>query len=285
MSKFEKKFGRYAIPNLPLVLICSYIVGYIIQFVNGNFLNFLTLDPVKILSGQVWRLLTWVIVPPERNVQIFTIIMLLFIYSIGSTMEKTLGTYRFNVFVFTGILLTIVAAFLCAGLLYVWFGNFEVFKAIWELLMLSGGHLFNTYYLTTTVFLAFAVTYPNMSVLLMFVIPVKVKWMGILEAGLMVYLIFTGDIISRFVIGAALLNFVIFYLRTRNLSRLRPKDIKRRVEFKQQVRQSTVISKHKCAVCGRTDEEFPDLQFRFCSKCNGNYEYCQDHLFTHEHVK
>ena len=95
MSKFEKKFGKYAIPNLTLVLIMCYVAGYIIQLMGAaggtNLLGFLTLDPYRILHGQIWRLVTWVIVPPD-SLDIFTIIMLFFYYSLGSTLERTWGT-------------------------------------------------------------------------------------------------------------------------------------------------------------------------------------------------
>ena len=94
MSKFEKKFGKYAIPNLTLVLIMCYVAGYIIQLMGAaggtNLLGFLTLDPYRILHGQIWRLVTWVIVPPD-SLDIFTIIMLFFYYSLGSTLERTWG--------------------------------------------------------------------------------------------------------------------------------------------------------------------------------------------------
>ena len=94
MSKFEKKFGKYAIPNLTLLLIMCYVAGYIIELMGKaggtNLLGFLTLDPYRILHGQIWRLVTWVIVPPE-SLDIFTIIMLFFYYSLGSTLERTWG--------------------------------------------------------------------------------------------------------------------------------------------------------------------------------------------------
>lgn len=286
MSKFEKKFGKYAISNLTLVLILCYVVGYVIQIINNNFFQYLILDPYLILHGQIWRLFTWLVIPPD-SFDLLTIIMLMFIYNIGTTMERTMGTYRYNVYVFTGLLFTIIASFLCMAYVYFLVPDPQLFPVQWELLMMDPifGQSFSTYYINLCVFLAFAATYPNVQVLLMFVIPVKVKWMGIIDAVMMIILLILGDVFTKFVIGAALLNFGVFYLRSKNLSHMKPKEVKRRAEFKQQVRRNVGITKHKCAICGRTDEEYPNLEFRFCSKCNGNYEYCQDHLFTHEHVK
>ena len=118
MSKFEKKFGKYAIHNLTMVLIMCYVAGYVIELMGSaagnNLLGFLTLDPYRILHGQVWRLVTWVIVPPE-SLDIFTIIMLFFYYSLGTALERTWGTYRYNVYIFSGMLFTIAGSFLCMG--------------------------------------------------------------------------------------------------------------------------------------------------------------------------
>ena len=100
MSNFEKKFGKYAIRNLSLVLIMCYAVGYIIQLINRGFLDYLTLNPFAIAHGQIWRLVTWLIVPPDTSNFFFVIIMLFFYYSIGTSLERTWGTYRYNVYIF-----------------------------------------------------------------------------------------------------------------------------------------------------------------------------------------
>ena len=283
MNKFERKFSKYAIPNLTLILILCYVVGYIISAVNSEFLNYLTLNPYQILHGQIWRLFTWVIVPPD-SLDIFTIIMLYFYYNLGTALERTWGTYRYNVYLFSGMLFTIVGSFLCMGYVYLTNGDLIGSAEIAEYLFSLGFTSFSTYYINLSIFLAFAATYPDMQVLLMFVIPVKMKWMGILDAVLMVVNFIAGGTFTRFAIVASLLNFILFYITSRRTI-ISPKQMKRRTEFKQQVHRSTVGNKHKCAICGRTEEDDPTLEFRYCSKCNGNYEYCQNHLFTHEHVK
>lgn len=289
MSNFERRFGKYAIRNISLVLILCYLVGYIIQMINANFLLFLTLDPYRILHGQIWRLVTWLIVPPSSlggspmNI-LFTGIMLLFYYNIGTSLERTWGTYRYNVYLVTGMLFTIVASFLSMGLMYLLSGGMNSGEA--SMIFSYASLLFSTYYINLSIFLAFAATYPDVQVLLMFVIPVKMKWLGILEAVLIVYeFIFAGNLFTRFAIGAAVLNFAVFYLRSKSFAHISPKQVKRRAEFKQQVKKSTSTTTHKCAICGRTEKDDATLEFRYCSKCNGNYEYCQHHLFTHEHVK
>ena len=119
----------------------------------------------------------------------------------------------------------------------------------------------------------------------MFIIPVKVKYMGIIYGVYLVLECLMGGVINWVVIGSSLLNFVVFFVTTRNKIRMTPKQMKQRQQFRREVRQTTKITRHKCAICGRTEETNPELEFRFCSKCNGNYEYCQDHLFTHKHVE
>ena len=286
MSKFEKKFGKYAIPNLTLILIMSYVAGYVIELMGNaagnNLLGFLTLDPYRILHGQIWRLVTWVIVPPD-SLDIFTIIMLFFYYNLGTALERTWGTYRYNVYIFSGMLFTIIGSFLCMAAVYLITGGIATETA--SVIFYSGSYAFSTYYINLSIFLAFAATYPDMQVLLMFVIPVKVKWMGILDAILMIYTVIVGNLFTKFAVVASLLNFVLYFYRLHR-SRISPKQMHRKAQFERKSNAGrSKVTRHKCAVCGRTEEDDPNLEFRFCSKCNGNYEYCQYHLFTHEHVK
>ena len=274
-KNFERKFSKYAIPNLSLYLIICYAFGYVIQIINSSFLGYLTLDPVMILQGQVWRLVTWILVPPASQNLFFTLITLYFYYSIGSTLERIWGTYRYNCYLFSGMLFTILGSFVLYGI-FVALGAGNV----------SFGALFSTYYVNMSIFLAFAATFPDMQVLLMFIIPVKVIYMGIIYGVYLVLECLMGGLINWVVIGSSLLNFVVFFLTSRRtIQRISPGQIKRRQEFKRQVHHTVKITRHKCAICGRTEESNPELEFRFCSKCNGNYEYCQDHLFTHKHVE
>ena len=255
MSWFEKKFGKYAISNISLMLILCYAVGYVLQIISPAFLNFLTLNPYAILHGQIWRVLTWILVPPD-SLDIFTLLMLYFYYSVGTSLERYWGTYQYNVYLLRGMLLTVLTSFLVMGVSYILYG---------EML--------------------------DVQVLLMFVIPVKMKWMGVVY-GVMLMLQLVdgtgfpmGNLFYRSAIGVSLLNFAIFFLMSRNKIHMTPKQMKRRQQFKQEVKRNTRITKHKCAICGRTDEDDETLEFGFCSKCEGNYDYCQYHLFTHEHVK
>ena len=269
LDKLEKKFGRFAIPNLTMYLIGAYIIGFGIYYFLPGLFKWLTLEPYFILKGQVWRVISWVLVPPSGSLISIIFIVLLY-YSLGTALERAWGTFRYNVYIFSGILFTVIGAFA----LYFIAGTG----------MIGYGGLFSTYYINMSIFLAFAVSYPDMELLLYFIIPIKMKWMAILYAVFILYGFITGNFISKVAIAASLLNFVVFFLSSKNS----PKQQMRKKKYQKQSRPHMTYSngaRHRCAVCGRTELDDPNLEFRFCSKCNGNYEYCQDHLFTHEHVK
>lgn len=273
LDKMERRFGRYAIRNLTMYLLAGYAIGYLLSFTMPQLLTYFTLEPALILKGQVWRLLSWVIIPPNDNI-IFVIFMMLLYYSLGNTLESYWGAFRYNVYIFSGILFTVIGAFIVNGLI----GGITGF-----------GSLYSTYYINMSIFLACASIMPDYQLLLYGIIPIKMKWLAVLDVVLLAVDAVQGGLIIRIVIIASLLNFIIFFFCNRNLRGHSPKQAARRKKFQKQIsrpqNQYAGGAKHRCAVCGRTELDNPILEFRYCSKCNGNYEYCQDHLFTHEHVK
>lgn len=280
LNKLERKFGRFAIPNLIVWLIAAYTIGFVIYAVNPAILDLLVLSPYHILHGQVWRLVTWIFMPTDYSV-FSLLIMALFYFQLGTTLERNWGTFRFNVYIFSGMLFTVLGAFILYAILYVINGGVTIE-------MLSIGYGFSTNYINMSIFLAFAVTYPEMQVLLMFIIPVKMKWMAAVYGILTALQFIENGWAGRIAIVMSLLNFIIFFLSTRNFKRYTPQEVHRRQKFKREARQTSGYeggARHKCAVCGRTEKDDPTLEFRFCSKCVGNYEYCQDHLFTHAHKR
>lgn len=284
MSPFERKFGKYAIRNLSFVLVICYAVGYLIQLVAPGVLFYLTLNPYAILHGQIWRVFTWILIPPENQNIFFTLIMLYFYCSIGTSLERTWGTYKYNVYLIGGMLFTVLGSFLLMGYHYLFHAD-AIATVGAEYFFTISSIYFSTYYINMSIFLGFAATFPNAQVLLMFIIPVKVKWLGVIYAVMIAFEFLQCGVDGRFAIAASLLNFLIFFMTSRNMMHLNPKQIHRRQEFKREVRRNTGITKHKCAICGRTEVDSPNMQFRFCSKCDGNYEYCEEHLYTHTHVR
>ena len=319
MDKLERKFGKYAIPNLTLALIIGYALGYIIQLVDRfrgtEFLSLLVLDPWKIIHGQVWRLVTWLIIPPTESNILFVLLMMWCCLSIGMALEKTWGTFRYNVYIFGGVLFTIISSF--AALLYAYLIYGAEYLALYEQMGLVNWYAFSTYYINVSIYLGFAMTYPNNIVRFMFLIPMKMKWLGLVDILYMVYLMIFGGPFVRFAVVAALLNIGVFYLV--NIRRFSPKNAARRAKFNREYNagarraerngqwqntaqyraaenyraqqeqgnaakmRSAGAARHKCSICGQTDISNPSLDFRYCSKCVGNYEYCQEHLFTHTH--
>ena len=122
LYKLEKKVGKYAIKNLPMYMLATYAIGYIVQLINPDVAYFLSLNPYAILHGQVWRLFSWVLIPPDSGNIIFTAIMLFFYFSISRTLEQTWGSFYFNVYIFMGLVFTVIGAF-CM------FGYSELFSA------------------------------------------------------------------------------------------------------------------------------------------------------------
>lgn len=273
INNLERKFHGRGIRNLTMYIIICYAVGYLLIMTNQQLLLYLTLEPALILRGQIWRLFTWVLIPPGK-LGLFTIIMLLFYYQLGTTLERTWGEFRYTLYIISGLIFTVIGAFI---LYFIWGG--------------AVGGYFSTYYISMSIFLAFAASYPDMQVMLYFIFPIKIKWMAYLDVAFLVYEAITAVRAGRWsivvAIVASLLNFIVFFFATKNMTRYRPKEVKRRRDFQKAVSKSQAqrISKHKCAVCGQTEDDNPDLEFRFCSKCNGNYEYCQNHLFTHKHIQ
>ncbi len=278
LGKMERKFGKYAIRNLTQYIIITYVIGYVLQLLGQTgvpVLRYLALDPGLILHGQIWRLVSWVLIPPGRF-NLITLIMLFTYYQLGTVLEKTWGSFLYNVYIFFGLIMTVIGAFI-------------LYAVVGDAYTLMGyGAQFSTYYVSLSIFLGFALTYPDLQMMLYFLIPIKIKYLAVVDVVYLLYSVIRGNWATRIVIICSLMNVIVFFLLTRNYSRINPREVHRKNRFKKSVSRGPAKNggaTHKCAVCGRTEKDDPNLEFRFCSKCKGNYEYCQDHLFTHEHVK
>lgn len=286
----RRKLEKYAIPNLTLYLIICYGIGYLMQYLVPAGYQYLMLDPFLVLKGQVWRLVTWILIPPDSSNIFFVLITLYLYYSLGGLLERIWGTYKYNVYLFSGLLFTILGAFVLCGYSVLMGAQPTMYTGLYLLNNGSAVYFgqFSTYYINMSIFLACAASIPDVQVLLMFLFPIKVKWLGIVYGIILLVNCIQGGIATWIVVIFSLLNFLVFFLRSKGKVHLSVGQIRRQQEFHQKMRsagQTKGITRHKCAVCGRTELDGDDLEFRFCSKCNGNYEYCQYHLFTHEHVK
>ena len=91
MSDFERKFGKYAVRDLSLKLIILYLIGYAIYYIRPEILYYMTLNPYAIVHGQVWRLVSWLLIPPSASNLFFIAIMMFFYYSIGTAADPAVG--------------------------------------------------------------------------------------------------------------------------------------------------------------------------------------------------
>lgn len=283
LNKLERKFGRYAIPNLMKYVVMLYVVGLMIgTLAPGLYGMLFSLNFNMIRRGQVWRLITFIIPNVSIAGLLFVVISVYLYYMIGNALERAWGTFRFNLYFFSGVIFNILASFITY--------------------LITGTSISPSLeYVYGTMFFAFAAIYPETQFLIYFLIPVKVKYLAWLDAAFYVITIYqlvrAREYYAIIPIVVSMANFLIFFLATRNYRKISPREFERKAKFRSQMkagrnagpttthRGQTVITRHKCAVCGRTELDDDQLEFRFCSKCDGNYEYCMEHLFTHEHVK
>lgn len=281
LDKLERRFGKYAINNLITYVIALYVFGFLIDFISPNFYRqFLMLDVEKVLQGQVWRLFTFIIQPTGNSNVFFLFIEMYLYYMIGNALENVWGAFKFNLYYFSGVVFNIIAIF--------------VLYFIYDYSFILG-----LTYINRSMFFAFASIFPNVQLMLFFVIPIKIKYLALLNGLMYLVEIIQSFRYGMYHIGISILislgNFLIYFLNSRNYKQYSPREVRRRRSFRREIKNSSgnvisfngrkTVAMHKCAICGRTELDDDDLEFRFCSKCDGNYEYCSDHLYTHEHVK
>ncbi|MBP3678090.1 MAG: hypothetical protein J6I97_07080 [Agathobacter sp.] len=285
MDKLNRKFGKYAVYNLQKYLIIAYCIGLVLNMLNVNVSGLLGFSMDAILHGQIWRLVTWVVCADGGS--FVSLIFLYCVYNMAQSFEQMVGTFRMNVYLVGGMLLNLIGGILVYVI---------------TLLLLGQGisvRLTN-YEMLFTIFMALALCIPEGTVYLSFLFPVKMKWMFLIYIAGLIYQLYTyfsfGSVggvglglLFMVVYGSqiifSLLNLFLFFHLSK--IRLNRKQRKAQTEFKRQMasapKHGTGSARHKCVICGRTENDDPNLSFRYCSKCSGNKEYCQDHLFTHTH--
>ena len=300
LYKLESKYGKYAIKNLSLYIVIIFAFSYFLALLLPDVYMLLIFSPYEIfVEHQFWRIFTWIFTMPG-SFNVFTLIMLFFYYSIGTSIEMSIGTFMYNLYIFGGMLFTTIGITIASAISYFTINDSSNFISF------LGGEIagyYLTYFMTISIFLGFALVHSDSFVMLYFLIPVKTTWLAFADViWLMYYFVELNNIICRVAIVASVLNAILFYYISRKYSsRRRPVSayIKRKssdrdkVRNREQAGKATVeritmpegVTRHKCAICGKTEKDDDMLEFRFCSKCKGNYEYCSEHLFTHEHVK
>ena len=284
MKNLRRNFERFCyvnrskgIPNLMLYIVLGNAAVYLISTIAGNYTLYylLRFNRAAILQGQVWRLITYPLTLMNSNI-LFMLISLLCYYSLGTAMERQWGTLKFNLFYFSGVLLM------------------DIYGMIF-------GCNADVYYLNMSLFLGYATLYPQAGFLLFFIIPIKawvfalfdlvIIFIGLFQAPFTAYNIFPLVALGNYFLffGKDVLNVIplSWQNKLRKLFHKAPKQPKI-IQFhvtQQPKHQDAPAYTHKCTVCGRTDVSNPELEFRYCSKCNGYYCYCQDHINNHSHIQ
>lgn len=264
LNTLERKFGRYAISQLMVYIVGINALVYVLRYAmpQSDALSKLRLDPQMILQGEVWRLITWIFIPPSASL-IWIFFILYFYYMVGIGLEHEWGSFRFNVYYFIGISGTVLASFIFGG------GSTAL-------------------YLNLSLFLAFAYIYPDYEILIFFILPVKVKYLAWVNWAFIGFTVLAAPLPAKAAALVSVANYFLFFgADIISTIKHRGSAYRRRSSFNAKLRQGTVAKGtfHKCAVCGMTEDDDITMEFRYCSTCEGAYEYCMTHLKTHEHIK
>ena len=296
MNSLRKKFDRFCfrnrdkgIPNLMLYVSIGAGLTYFISNMAGNdvLYNLFAFDRSLILQGQVWRLFTYPLTYSGGNI-VFTLITLLCYYSLGQAIENVWGTFRFNLFYFSGIVMMDVFCLLFGGMA-------------------------TAYHLNLSLFLAYATMYPNAGFLLFFIIPVKAWIFALLDIVIMFSDVLTLTLAGYFPYSlfpfVALLNYFLFFgkdvlnviplswrlnakrLFKKGAQKASPKQTAKVIPFPTAGSYEATVATpkapytHKCVICGKTDTDHPELEFRYCSRCSGYHCYCEEHISNHTHIE
>lgn len=257
LNKLERKYGRYAISGLMKYIVAANLAVFLLEVINPGLEANLMLIPQAVMAGQVWRLVTFILIPPATSA-FWILFTLYFYYIIGMGLEQAWGSFKFNIYYLVGMIATIIVS-------------------------LIGGSPATGVFINLTLFLAFASIYPNHEVLLFFILPVKVKYLGILNAVLLAQQFIMGGVGIKLMILASLANYFIFFGKDFIELFKTKKKVKRNKEKFKVIEMKDYV-RHRCTVCGITERDDPNMEFRYCSKCSGHKEYCMNHLKNHEHI-
>lgn len=310
MKNLRKRFEyfcyqhrNWGIPNLMLYIALGSALVLIMSMINGGnaLFDLLRFDKAKILQGQVWRLVTYVFTDVTGG--FLGLVFLYFFYNLGRHVELSMGTFRFNLFYFSGVILMDVFAMIFCPTTDVIVGKYLVSAANFTALYSQ-----MAFYLHLSLILVFAASYPDSQFMILFIIPVRAWLLSLVYLVMILIEIFNMTYpVNLFptnlfpLVGLA--NFLLFTGKDvlnllppawrpsgyRTVRTAKPKKKTGTIPFPggnaSQNEKKSASYNHRCTVCGRTDVTNPELEFRYCSKCNGYYCYCEDHISNHTHVE
>ncbi len=313
MKNLRRRFERFCyrnrdkgIPNLMLYICIGSGIMTFMGLINGGaaLYNLLCFDKAAILRGQVWRLVSWLLTEQLGGNPLLSILFLYFFYRLGCSVERSIGTFKFNLFYLTGVVMMDLFAMVCCPTEAVTIAGITLPPELFTMLY---GNM--AYYLHLSMVLAFSTMYPDAQFMILFVIPVKAWILALVDLVLIAIDVFNMCVPILFfphclfpLIG--LLNYFLFFgpdmhnllplswrvklqrKRSGSTQTARPKVIPFNAPGKQNAAaaKDAVPYTHRCTVCGRTDISDPSLEFRYCSRCKGYHCYCEDHINSHTHI-
>lgn len=266
LNRFERFLNRHngkGIKNLMLYIVIGNALVFMLSLTDRGpiIVSYFTFIPRLIMQGEVWRLITFILIPPASN--LFTLLLsLYFYYMVGSVLEREWGVLKFNVYYFSGIVLTIIYS------------------------LISGTYA-TAHYINLSLFFAFATLFPDFQILLFFFIPIKIKYLAFVNAAFFLFGIIFNSFPANLLPLVAVANyflyfygdFIYFFKKQRTVA-------KNTVSFKNKIRSMKKEKGylHRCTTCGKTDTDHPDMEFRYCSLCRGYACYCEEHIMDHTHI-
>ncbi|MGV3531370.1 MAG: rhomboid family intramembrane serine protease [Chthoniobacteraceae bacterium] len=254
INRAESRFGHLAIPGLPRIIVGFNALVFVLYKLNPHFLEKLSLDRAAVMNGEVWRLITFLFIPgigAPFGEWLFAAFYILFLWFVANGLEEALGAFRMNLFYFLGMIGTMIGAFFFGG-------------------------NFSNAMLNTSMFLAFARFYPDVTIYLFLILPVKVKWLAWITAGFVLLGFLANGWSYRAAVIAALANYLIFFgAEIIRDARDRSENQARRRKFEAKAKIPDDEPMHQCHICGKTELTAPDLEFRVA---RDGQEYCREHL-------
>jgi hypothetical protein len=258
LDRLDRIVRPIAIPNVTQLLIAGQVVMLIADLAdrNANLMDRTPLVWEAVLNGEVWRLLTFLFVPFSPS-PIWLFFACYIFYLFGLSLQAIWGYVRYNAFLWLGVLLTVAAA------------AFTRDQPV-------TGH-----FLYMTVFLAFATYNPDFELRLFFVLPVKVKYLAYLQVAFYLMALISGPMMVRVMVLASVGNYLVFFAP---MLFQRVKNTQRKIQWESKQYKPSEQPRHVCATCGINSNTHPKMDFRYCSRCDGEKAYCEDHLRNHPHV-
>jgi hypothetical protein len=256
LDKLERKFRGIGIPNITLYIVIGQAFFYVAAYSGHLDVSRMWMIPSLVMQGEWWRLIAFIFIPPATSL-LFVFFVLYFFYMMGSALEGHWGTFQYTIFLLLGYLITIAVSFLVPE------------------------SIATNIFIGASVFLAFAHLYPEFTIYIFFILPVKIKWLALITWVGYAIAVITGSWHTRLFVLASIGNYFLFFGGD---LWWRMKTGKRRMTEQVKSFSGAREAFHRCASCGKTDLTHPDMEFRYCPDCRG-LGYCSDHINAHEHRK